>query len=239
MISNYYTKTESDNLYCNTSYIHTLLSGYYTRTESDIGYYNNFYIDSDDDLKHSLYTEQEIDDKFQTFNTAFTFARGPSYYNLPTNLHGILIWDTVTETPKVTFKLTLSKFYTDIEMTGDLKASRLSGHVLTQIETMISNNCYSKSQFDTTVATYYTKPQTDNLLLPSTTDRTNVNRVIYRTLGWTGGLVIKYPQLGALRLNAYLDEVTAFFDVNDSLFSKLLISLLTWKLRVMIFNVVH
>ena len=51
--------------------------------------------------------------------------------------------------------------------------------------------------------------------MPLQTDTTNLKSVLYRTLNWTGGLVIKYPHLGALGFNTYLDEVTALFDVND------------------------
>lgn len=38
--------------------------------------------------------------------------------------------------------------------------------------------------------------------------------MIYRTLNWTGGFVIKCPQVGGLGIHNHLDEVTALFDVN-------------------------
>ena len=82
-------------------------------------------------------------------------------------------------------------------MRGDLTVNTLSGNVLTHLDTFVKDISYSKLQFDNTISDYYTKTQTNDLLLPLQTDTTNLKRVIYRTLGWAGGL-IKYPQLDAL-----------------------------------------
>ena len=108
-------------------------------------------------------------------------------------------------------------------MTGNLKVNTLSGNVLTQLDTFVKNISYTKLQFDDTIDNYYTKTQTNYLLLPLQTDTTNLKSVIYRSNAggyWTGGLVIKYPQIGRLGFNNYLDEVTALFDVNDLSFYK-------------------
>lgn len=105
-------------------------------------------------------------------------------------------------------------------MTGDLNVSRLSGTALSQFVYIMSNNCYCKSQFGTTTGSCYTKTRSDSLLLPIATDTANSKRVIHRTRGRTGVLVLKYPQLCALGFNNHLDEVTVLFDVNDLLFFK-------------------
>lgn len=89
---------------------------------------------------------------------------------------------------------------------------------LSQIATMLLNSFYSKPQVDTTIAHSYTTSHTDGLFLPLTTDTHNLNCVICRTLDWTGGLVIKFPHLGALGLNNCFDEVTVLFGTNDLLF---------------------
>ena len=97
----------------------------------------------------------------------------------------------------------------------DVLATSLSGNCLTQIAGIVTTNAYTKTQIDTNL---YTKTQVDNLLSPITTDTTNLKSVIYRTdspTPWTGGLVIKYPQIGAFGFNNYLNQVTALFDVND------------------------
>ena len=125
----------------------------------------------------------------------FTLGSGLGYYyNLPVSENGILIWDGTTA--KVQFKSNLSKFFTDVEMTNDLKVNTLSGGVLTQLDAFVKNISYTKSQVDTTLTNYYNKTQVDGFINPLQTDTTNLKSVIYITLGWTGGLVIKYPQLG-------------------------------------------
>ena len=106
-------------------------------------------------------------------------------------------------------------------MTGDLKVNSISWNVLTKLDTSVKDISYTKLQFDNTLNHYFTKKtQTNDLLLPLQTDTTNLKSVIYRTLRWTGGLVIKYPQLGALGFNIFLYEVTALVDVNDISFYK-------------------
>ena len=61
------------------------------------------------------------------------------------------------------FKLTLTKFMTDVEMIGDLKVDTLSGNVLTQLDTVVKNISYTKLQVDNTISNYYTKIQTNDL----------------------------------------------------------------------------
>lgn len=192
LISGYYSKLESDNLYYNKTYINSLISGYYTKTD--------------------------INDQFQPFNTAFNLARGGGYYyNIPVSTNGIMIWDESSQSLTAQFKLNLSKIYTAIGMTRDLEVNRLSGGVLSQIDNAILSTCYSKSQFDTTIGGYY-KMQIDSLSQPLTSDTLNLKRVIYRTLDWTSRLVIKYPQLGALGFSNHVHEVTVLFDTDDLLF---------------------
>lgn len=87
-----------------------------------------------------------------------------------------------------------------MEITGDLKVNALSGNALTQIDTVILNNCQSKSQFDTAKSNYYTKTQTGGLLVPITADTTNLKRATYKSNNWTSGPVVKYPQRGAFGL---------------------------------------
>lgn len=120
-----------------------------------------------------MFNKTKIDNKFQPFTTAFTFQAGPYYYNLPTNVNGILIWDPVAETPKVKLKLNISVFHTKVEMLNDLEVIRVSGGGLSQIDNTVLSTRYSKSKFDRTIANYYSKTQTDGLLLPLTTDTTN------------------------------------------------------------------
>ena len=88
---------------------------------------------------------------------------------------------------------------TDVEMTGDLKVNSISGNVLAQLNTFVKYISYTKLQFDNTRNNYFTKTQTNALLLPLQTDTTNLKSVIYRSNNWTSGLVIKYPQTRGIR----------------------------------------
>ena len=135
LIALYYTKTESDDLYYLKAHIDANI---YTKTQSDINFYNKNYIDSSLYLKTEVFNKTEINQKFLPFTTAFTLGSGSGYYyNLPASENGIVIWDAVNETSKVQFKSNLSKFFTDVEMTGDLKVDTLSGDVLTQIDAFV------------------------------------------------------------------------------------------------------
>jgi hypothetical protein len=102
-------------------------------------------------------------------------------------------------------------------MNNNLQLNSLTGNVLTQLTTLITDTCYIKSEID---SRYYTKTATDALLLPITDDVDNLLSGLYRPLGWTGGLVIEYPQIGGLGVVNHLDETVALYDVNDISFYK-------------------
>jgi hypothetical protein len=222
-LSNYYLKTESDNLYYNKTYIDTLIALYYTKvqidnlialyytkTQSDNLYYNKLYIDSFfynktyiDNLITSYYTKTQSDNLYYNktyidnlIALYYTKTQSDNKYALITTLSNYVTNSSLTTTlSNYVLTTTLSNYVTNSSL-----SSTLSNYVLT---TYLNANYYNISSVNSLL---------NNKLDTSTynTDQTNLALKFFSPLS-NGNLRKSYFEYADLTSTKYI-----FFSQNGS-----------------------